>query len=154
MDMKKMQSKALSDDQMENVTGGTYFDSMEVANFLQKAGYKDVIESGIAVKFDQMRNVIDKLGFESSNRKGIQSGRVYELSEKQIPQREVIQSNTQRPHELDIRSSSWGSFSYFLNFLSNLENMIPCRTPNRVRKKHVKKIEFGALSCDKWLKTQ
>lgn len=77
MDMKKMQSKALSDDQMENVTGGTYFDSMEVANFLQKAGYKDVIESGIAVKFDQMRNVIDKLGFESHDHGGLLNSNTY-----------------------------------------------------------------------------
>ena len=77
MDMKKMKGKALSDEQMEKVAGGTYFDSMEVANFLQKAGYKDVLESGVAVKFDAMRTAIDKLGFESKDHGGLFNANTY-----------------------------------------------------------------------------
>lgn len=77
MDIKKMKDKALSEEQMENVAGGTYFDSMEVANFLQKAGYNDVLKNGVIVKFEEMRNAIDKLGFESHDHGGLLNSNTY-----------------------------------------------------------------------------
>lgn len=77
MDMKKMKGKALSEEQMEHVAGGTYFDSMDVATFLQKAGYKDVLENGVVVKFGAMRNAIDKLGFESKDHGGLFNSNTY-----------------------------------------------------------------------------
>ena len=77
MDMKKMKGKALSEEQMEHVAGGTYFDSMDVANFLQKAGYKGVLKDGLFVQFGEMRNVINELGFESHDHGGLTNANTY-----------------------------------------------------------------------------
>lgn len=77
MDMKKMKAKALSEEQMENVAGGTYIDSMQVANFLQKAGFDGLTTSGVVVNFKEMRSAIDKLGFESNDHGGLVNANTY-----------------------------------------------------------------------------
>ena len=61
----KFKTKAMTDDQLDNVNGGTYIDSMEVANLLKKAGVKGTTKLGVFVNYDGMRKAISDLGFES-----------------------------------------------------------------------------------------
>ena len=69
---EKLKMNKLDDMELEGVVGGTYDQSMAVAGFLQKAGYKDMFKKdGISVNFDAMRSAIDGLGFESKDHGGI-----------------------------------------------------------------------------------
>lgn len=67
-----MNDKQMSADQLDNVTGGTYVDSMNVAMFLQKAGHKNLMDkSGLKVNFNAMRDAIKELGFTSKDHGGL-----------------------------------------------------------------------------------
>ncbi len=77
--IEKMKKNALSDNQLDNVAGGTYLDSMQVTQFLTKAGYKGMTDEkfGLAVNFDNMRKAVDSLGFESHDHGGMSNDNTY-----------------------------------------------------------------------------
>lgn len=62
-------SKKMAMEQLEIVAGGTYPQSMEVATFLQKAGFKGLFK-GFKVDFDNLRKAVDSLGFNCNDRGG------------------------------------------------------------------------------------
>lgn len=74
---EKMKGKALTDEQMENVAGGTYSESMQVAYFLQQAGFQDTVKCTFFVNFNGMRNAISQLGFVSQDHGGIVNENTY-----------------------------------------------------------------------------
>ena len=78
MDNKNFADSKLNDQELEEVAGGTYPQSMEVAKFL--VGYKDIIKDG-GVDFDSMRNVLKDLGFESHDIDIILRGKTYTRDE-------------------------------------------------------------------------
>lgn len=62
----------MSDDQLDNVNGGTYMQSLQVANLFKKAGIAGTVdENGLSVNFDGMRKAISDLGFESKDHGGL-----------------------------------------------------------------------------------
>ena len=67
----------MTDDQLDNVNGGTYIDSMEVANLLKKAGVKGTTKLGVFVNYDGMRKAISDLGFESQDHGGLEKANTY-----------------------------------------------------------------------------
>ena len=68
----KLKKAAMSDNELDNVVGGSYEDSLQVAHFLKNAGFSDAVQgNGVAVNFDGMRKAIDSLGFESHDHGGI-----------------------------------------------------------------------------------
>jgi hypothetical protein len=91
-ELKMTNSKKMAMEQLEIVAGGTYPQSMEVANFLQKAGYRGLFK-GAKVNFDHLRKAVNSLGFECNDRGGFfdqntyvnkLTGRVYTHEEFKI----------------------------------------------------------------------
>ena len=69
---KDLKMNKLDDAELDNVVGGTYDQSMAVAGFFEKAGYKDMFkQNGVSVNFDNMRKAINDLGFESKDHGGL-----------------------------------------------------------------------------------
>lgn len=77
MSNEEMMEKTLTEEQLDDVAGGTLAESQEVAAFLKKAGYKDVLK-GDKVNYDAMRKVISKLGFNCEDHGGFFHGNKYE----------------------------------------------------------------------------
>lgn len=69
-------SKKMEMEQLENVAGGTYAQSLEVANILTKAGYRGLVD-GFKVNFNELRSAIDSLGFECRDHGGIINQNTY-----------------------------------------------------------------------------
>lgn len=68
----KLKAKAMTDDQLDNVNGGTYLQSMQVAQLFKKAGISGTVnDDGLSVNFDGMRKAISDLGFESKDHGGL-----------------------------------------------------------------------------------
>lgn len=77
MDNKKYANSKLNDQELEGVAGGTYLQSMEVAEFLDKAGYKNMFNDIGGVNFDSMRTALKGMGFESHDKGGILKDNTY-----------------------------------------------------------------------------
>ena len=73
----KLKAKAMTDDQLDNVAGGTYDQSWEVALMLKKAGVEGTLNGLGGVNFDGMRKAISDLGFESQNHGGLEKANTY-----------------------------------------------------------------------------
>lgn len=69
-------SKKMVMEQLDCVAGGTYPQSMEIANFLEKAGYKGLYKGG-KVDFTVLRNVVSSLGFDCHDHGGIFHSNTY-----------------------------------------------------------------------------
>lgn len=69
-------SKKMEMGQLENIAGGTYAQSLEVANILTKAGYMGLVD-GFKVNFKELRSAIDSLGFECRDHGGIINQNTY-----------------------------------------------------------------------------
>lgn len=68
----KLKARAMTDDQLDNVNGGTYTQSMQVAQLFKKAGVAGTVnDDGVTVNFDGMRKAISDLGFESKDHGGL-----------------------------------------------------------------------------------
>ena len=77
MDNKEFASRKLNDQELEGVAGGTYLQSMEVASFLDKAGYKNMLNDIGGVNFDSMRAALKEMGFESHDKGGLLKDNTY-----------------------------------------------------------------------------
>ena len=91
---KKFANRKLNDQELEGVAGGTYLQSMEVAGFLEKAGYKNMHNDIGGVKFDSMRDALKGLGFESHDKGGLLKDNTYtEISTgKEFSQDELMKT--------------------------------------------------------------
>ena len=69
MDAKKF-GQGLDMEQLENVSGGTYIESLQVAKFLKKAGYADTLNASNTVNYTGTNNALDKLGFTAKHNTG------------------------------------------------------------------------------------
>jgi hypothetical protein len=78
----KLKAKAMTDDQLDNVAGGTYDQSWEVALMLKKAGVEGTLNGLGGVNFDGMRKAISDLGFESHDHGGFIIGKANTYTEK------------------------------------------------------------------------
>ena len=74
---KKFANRKLNDQELEGVAGGTYLQSMEVAGFLEKAGYKNMFNDIGGVNFDSMRTALKDMGFESHDKGGLLNDNTY-----------------------------------------------------------------------------
>ena len=89
----KLKNKAISEEELDKVAGGTYFDSREVATFLQKAGYENMTGfHGLEVNYDNMRKAIDGLGFTSNDHGGLSKVNTYteKATGKEFSQKEFM----------------------------------------------------------------
>jgi len=77
MDNKKFENSKLNDQELKEVTGGTYLQSMEVARFLDKAGCKNMFNDIGGVNFDSMRTALKEIGFESHDKGGLLKDNTY-----------------------------------------------------------------------------
>ena len=77
MDNKEFANRKLNDQELEGVAGGTYLQSMEVAGFLEKAGYKNMFNDIGGVNLDSMRDALKGLGFESHDKGGLLKDNTY-----------------------------------------------------------------------------
>ena len=69
--MKKiLENEVLNDEQLENVAGGTYIDSQNVAGFLYQAGYDNALGDNGLVNFDGMRSALNGLGITANGHGG------------------------------------------------------------------------------------
>ena len=78
----KLKAKAMTDDQLDNVAGGTYDQSWEVALMLKKAGVEGTLNGLGGVNFDGMRKAISDLGFESHDHGGFIFAKANTYTEK------------------------------------------------------------------------
>ena len=78
----KLKAKAMTDDQLDNVAGGTYDQSWEVALMLKKAGVEGTLNGLGGVNFDGTRKAISDLGFESHDHGGFIIGKANTYTEK------------------------------------------------------------------------
>ena len=75
---------------LENVAGGTYFDSMEVCHFLKKAGYDNVLQNNLLPNFDGMRSALGEMGITSHDRGGLENENSYTMNGKTLNQAELM----------------------------------------------------------------
>ncbi|MBR2214873.1 MAG: hypothetical protein IJ849_03825 [Selenomonadaceae bacterium] len=78
----KLKAKAMTDDQLDGVAGGTYDQSWDVALKLKQAGIEGTINGIGGVNFDGMRKAISDLGFESKDHGGFIIGKANTYVEK------------------------------------------------------------------------
>ncbi len=67
---KIFQEEVLSDEQLENVAGGTYIDSWNVAGFLYQAGYDNALGDNGLVNMEGMRSALSGLGITAHDNGG------------------------------------------------------------------------------------
>lgn len=67
---KILENEMLSDEQLENVAGGTYIDSQNVATFLYQAGFDNALGDNGLVNFDGMRSALNGLGITANDHGG------------------------------------------------------------------------------------
>ena len=67
---KILNEEVLSDEQLENVAGGTYIDSQNVAGFLYQAGYDNALGENGLVNYDGMRSALNGLGITAHDNGG------------------------------------------------------------------------------------
>lgn len=77
MDNKKFANSKLNEQELEGVAGGTYLQSMEVAGFLEKTGYKNMFNDVGGVNFDSMRAALKGMGFEPHDKGGLLNDNTY-----------------------------------------------------------------------------
>ncbi|MBR2214373.1 MAG: hypothetical protein IJ849_01285 [Selenomonadaceae bacterium] len=65
MDKEKM-GQSLDMEQLDNVSGGTYFDSWDVAKFLKKAGFEGTLNASGTVDFGGTAEALKELGFTAT----------------------------------------------------------------------------------------
>lgn len=75
---------------LENVAGGTYFDSMQVCQFLDKAGYKDLLKGGLLPDMSNMRTVLNDMGINAHDKGGLSNGNTYTMDGKTLNQEQLM----------------------------------------------------------------
>ena len=77
MDNKKFANSKLNDQKLEGVAGGTYLQSMAVAEFLEKAGYTNMFTGTGRVNIDGMRTALKEMGFVFHDKGGFLNDNTY-----------------------------------------------------------------------------
>ena len=67
---KILNEEVLSDEQLENISGGTYIDSQNVAGFLYQAGFDNTLGDNGLVNFYGMRSALNGLGITAKDHGG------------------------------------------------------------------------------------
>ena len=77
--MAKLKNQAMALEDMEQVAGGTYNDSWQVADMLKQAGMSGMMqdETGLHVSLDSMRKAVQGLGFTADDHGGLLRGNTY-----------------------------------------------------------------------------
>lgn len=70
-DEKILKSEILSDEELDNVAGGTYIESFNVAGFLYQAGFDDALNDKGVVNFSEMRSALKQIGIEANDHGGV-----------------------------------------------------------------------------------
>ena len=70
-DEKILKDEVMSDDELDNVAGGTYIDSMNVASFLYQAGFDNTLNDRGIVNFAGMRSALDSIGISVEDHGGM-----------------------------------------------------------------------------------
>ena len=61
-DEKILKDEIMSDDELDNIAGGTYIESFNVAGFLYQAGFDNVLNDKGGVNFAGMRSALNSIG--------------------------------------------------------------------------------------------
>lgn len=70
-DEKILKNEQLSDEELANVAGGTYIESMNVASFLYQAGFDDALNDKGVVNFAGMRSALNSIGISVEDHGGV-----------------------------------------------------------------------------------
>lgn len=68
---EKFTDEIMSDDELDNVNGGTYIDSLNVSNFLYQAGFDNVLNDKGLTNFDGMRSALSSIGVTANDHGGV-----------------------------------------------------------------------------------
>lgn len=68
---EKFTDEIMSDDELDNVNGGTYIDSLNVSNFLYQAGFDNVLNDKGLTNFEGMRSALSSIGITAHDHGGV-----------------------------------------------------------------------------------
>lgn len=68
---KILKDEIMSDDELDNINGGTYVDSFNVANFLYQAGFDGTLNDRGLVDFGGMRSALGSIGITANDHGGM-----------------------------------------------------------------------------------
>ena len=71
MTEKILQGEMMSDSELEKVAGGTYLESLNVANFLYQAGFDNALNEKGLVNFAGVRSALDSIGIQAHDHGGV-----------------------------------------------------------------------------------
>ena len=71
MENKNFENEVMSDVELDNVAGGTYIDSFNVASFLYQAGFDGALNDKGVVSFSGMRSALDSIGISVEDHGGV-----------------------------------------------------------------------------------
>ena len=70
-DEKILKDEIMSDDELDNIAGGTYIESFNVAGFLYQAGFDNVLNDKGGVNFAGMRSALNSIGIGVEDHGGL-----------------------------------------------------------------------------------
>ena len=70
-DEKILKDEIMSDDELDNIAGGTYIESFNVAGFLYQAGFDNVLNDKGGVNFAGMRSALNSIGISVEDHGGL-----------------------------------------------------------------------------------
>jgi len=68
---KNFENEIMSDAELDNVAGGTYIDSFNVASFMYQAGFNNTLNDRGLVDFAGMRSALDSIGISVEDHGGM-----------------------------------------------------------------------------------
>ena len=68
---EKFANEVMSDEELDNVAGGTYLESFNVSSFLYQAGFDNVLNDNGLVNFAGMRSALNSIGISVEDHGGI-----------------------------------------------------------------------------------
>ena len=71
MEDKKLENEVMSDAELDNVAGGTYVDSFNVASFMYQAGFNNTLNDKGIVNFAGLRSALDSIGISVEDHGGM-----------------------------------------------------------------------------------
>ncbi|MCR5833978.1 MAG: hypothetical protein K6G55_04930 [Selenomonadaceae bacterium] len=71
----------LSLEELDNVAGGTYLESMEVADLLNKAGFKGIYKEKGGINFENFRSALEDIGLSVKDHGGLTRENTYTIKE-------------------------------------------------------------------------
>ena len=71
MENKNFENEVMSDVELDNVAGGTYIESFNVASFLYQAGFDGALNEKGVVNFSGMRSALNSIGISVEDHGGV-----------------------------------------------------------------------------------